>query len=495
METNKEKGGIMDIARKVARLIFPHFRFGESKIEDAIKLVNLGVGGFCFYGGSVDEVIETVRILRTASTHPLIFAADYENGVGQWVKGATRLPTNMAVAATSDTSFARRKAEITAIESDALGVDWVFAPVVDMATNHANPIVNLRAFSDDPQIVNDFAREYISGLNSFNILNCIKHFPGHGDTDIDSHIELPSIKKDVENIVSWELLPFKNLSDVSDSIMVGHLLIESIDSLNPASLSSSVISGILRDKMNYQKIVITDALMMKAIKNETEAGVRAFIAGADLLLYPEDPIRLYHAMMEAVNRGIISKERIDSSINKLDLMISKRRVSNYHTRDVSVVGTTEHKKIIIDMSEKCGCVVKDDGMVCGRKLYCFETLSEGESKANFFIERLKEIGFSIVDSPNTADTSIIISFSKPKAFSGKINLAVKEKEEIDDIISTSKKVIFISFGSPFVLDGYLNRVNKAVCLFDDFIEFQRKAAEYLAGISMLKGRMPVKIYE
>ncbi|MCX7905133.1 MAG: hypothetical protein N2446_00340 [Elusimicrobiales bacterium] len=486
---------MIDISRKLARLIFPHFRFGESKLDDAIKLINIGVGGFCLYGGSVDEVIETIRILRNASKHPLIFAADYENGVGQWVTGATRLPTNMAIAATGDISFARRKAEITAIEADALGVDWIFAPVVDIATNHKNPIVNLRAFSDDPEVVSSFGREFISGLNSFNVINCIKHFPGHGDTDIDSHLSLPKIKKDIESLMSLELVPFKALSEVSDSIMVGHLLVENLDNLNPASLSSNVINGILRKKMSYDKIVITDALMMKAIKNETEAGVLAFIAGADLLLYPQDPLRLYHAMIDAFNRGLISLERVNESLKRLDILVSKRRVNNYRARDISVIGAVEHRKIIVDISHMCGCVVKDDRVNLGKKIYCFETLSEDEKKSVFFIDRLKEIGFQIVDSPSQADLSVIVSFSKPKAFSGKINLAEKEKEEIDKIISDSYKVSFISFGSPFVLDEYLNRVDLAMCFFDDFPEFQRTAANYIGGITSLKGKMPVKIYE
>lgn len=484
----------MDLSRKVARIIFPHYRFGESKIEDALKLVNLGVGGFCLYGGSVDEVIETIRILRNSSRHPLIFCADYENGVGQWVKGATRLPSNMAVAATSNADFARRKAEITAAESDAIGVDWIFAPVVDMADNYKNPIVNVRAFSDDPVIVSDFAREYISGLNSFNIINCLKHFPGHGDTDTDSHLYLPSIKKSFTELEKHELIPFKNLLEISDSVMVGHLLIESVDSRFPASLSKSIIENILIKKMNYSKVIITDALMMKAINNEVQSGVLALTAGADILLYPEDPYSLYNAVLDSINRGMISAEKIEISVNKIDRLVSKRRISNYIARDVSIVGSTEHRKLVIDMAERCGCVVKDDGTKVGKRIYVFETLEE-KSRSAGFIERMKELGFEITSSPSEADSSVIVSFSRPKAFSGKINLADKEKEQIDQIISNSKRVCFISFGSPFVVYGYLSKLNRAVCFFDDFIEFQRKAAEYLAGVSELKGRMPVKIYD
>lgn len=483
----------MDIARKIARLIFPHFRFGETKIEEAIKLINLGVGGFCLYGGGVDEVIETIRILRNSSPHPLIFAADYENGVGQWVKGATKLPNNMAICATGCSGFARRKAEITAIECDALGVDWVLAPVADLANNHSNPIVNVRAFSDDPQLVSEFSKEFISGLNSFNIINCIKHFPGHGDTDVDSHLDLPRITKSLEEISKFDLIPFKNLFDVSDSLMVGHLLIEAFDQQNPASLSKSVISSFLRERLNYNKLVITDALMMKAIRNEVESGVAAFLAGADILLYPEDPYKLYYAMIDSFNKGIITARMIDLSLARINTIISKRNFSNYRAKDISVVGATEHKKLIIDVSEKCGCVVKDDNLNYKKRVYIFETLSENEVKSKFFIERLREIGFEIVDSPSFADFTAIVSFSKPKAFSGKINLAQKEREGIDTIISKSNKVVFISFGSPFVLDGYLDKVNKAICFFDDFIEFQRVCAEYIGGIRELKGKLPVKI--
>ena len=483
----------MDISKKIARIIFPHFRFGESRIEDALKLVNLGVGGFCFYGGSVDEIIEVSRTLRNASDHPLIFASDYENGVGQWVRGATRLPTNMAIAATGDVSFSRRKGEITAAEADAIGVDWVFAPVVDIADNHSNPIVNLRAFSDEPNCIVDFAIEFISGLNSFNIINSIKHFPGHGDTDVDSHLVLPSIKKSYAELEAHELVPFVRLLGISDSVMVGHLLVESIDKNFPASLSSSLIDKILIKKMNYSKVIITDALVMKAIRNETKAGVAAFIAGADILLYPEDPYSLYSALIESVRKGEIELERLDISIKKLENMVSKRRVSSYRARDISLVGAMEHRKMIVDMAYRCGTIVKDDGSSVGKKVYVFETLCEGEMKARCFIERLKELGFEIKDLPSLADESIIVSFSKPKAFSGKINLMAEEKEQIDEIIASSKKTFFISFGSPFVFDGYLSTINKGLCFFDDFPEFQRACAEYIAGICELKGKMPVKL--
>lgn len=485
----------MDISRKIARLIYPQFRFGESDINDALKLVKLGVGGFCLYGGSVDEVLELTRTLRSYSDHPLLFAADYENGVGQWVSGATKLVSNMAIAASGDVELARRKAEITAIESDALGVDWVFAPVADIANNHINPIVNLRAFSDDIDTVIKFSKSYISGLNSFNILNSVKHFPGHGDTSVDSHMMLPEIEKDEDELENFELMPFKALSELSDSFMIAHLKILSLDKTNPASLSKRIITDILRNRMKYNKTVITDALMMKAISNETESGVRAFLAGADILLYPTDPYKLYYALMENYSRGIITDAMVDLSIKRQDQLVRKRNLSMHNTKDLSVIGSSDYKKFVEEISSLCISWVKKISTPVDKKIFYFETLGEEKPKGEFFIDELKKLGFEIKNDISDCDVIIISSFSKPKAFSGAINLGSKEKEEVDRMIKTGKKIIFISFGSPFVFDGYVKNIDGGICCFSDIKEFQITAARALKGITDISGKLPVKINE
>ena len=482
----------MEIARKIARLIFPHYRFGETRIDDAIKLVKLGVGGFCLYGGSVDEVIETVRILRSESDHPLLFAADYENGVGQWVSGATKLPPNMAIAATRDSSLARRKAEITAIESDALGVDWVFAPVVDLADNHSNPIVNIRAFSDDISTTIAFAKDYISGLNSFNIINSIKHFPGHGSTSVDSHLVLPEINKTFDEIYNYDMQPFRYLCDVADSVMVGHIMITSVDK-NPASLSKKFISDILKEKMNFKGVVITDALMMKAINNDTDAGVMAFMAGADFLLYPTDSYRLYENLLRAYSKGDISEAMIDFSLKRIEKLISKRMLSNYRIKDISVVGSKEHKEFVSDIAPKAISWAKE--YIAGKEKIFYLEIPQinGEFKGEIFVDELKKCGFEISNLIDNANTVIVGIFSSPKAFSGSINLGEKEKKMIDEIISKNKKVIGVSFGSPFVFDGYLDKFDGALCCFCDLPDFQKVAAKAVSGEIKVYGKLPVRI--
>ncbi|MHB0995386.1 MAG: glycoside hydrolase family 3 N-terminal domain-containing protein, partial [Elusimicrobiales bacterium] len=292
--------------RKLARLICPEYRFGTTDPDYALRLVELGVGGFCFYGGKAEEAFESSRALKAASETPLLIAADYENGPGQWVKGATELPTNMAIGASGSEHLARRKGGITALEAKALGVDWVFAPVVDLASRPDNPIVNVRSFGSDPALVTRLAGDFLSGLRSQGALSCLKHFPGHGGTAADSHRELPVLEKSLHELEESDLRPFAALAAQADAVMAGHLSVPSLDASAPASLSKEILGGLLRGRLRYPGLVLTDALNMKAIDDEGRAGVKAFLAGADLLLCPGDPFALHAALVRAANDGLIT---------------------------------------------------------------------------------------------------------------------------------------------------------------------------------------------
>lgn len=293
--------------KKLARLIYPGFRFGSQDPDLAVKLAELGVGGFCFYGGGAARVYETSRLLRSVSETPLLIASDYENGAGQWVSGATELPSNMAIGASGSEVLARRKGEITALEARALGVDWVFAPVADLASRPSNPIVNVRAFGADPDLVSVLGGAYLSGISSQGALGCLKHFPGHGGTEADSHLVLPSVDKNLAALEDSDLRPFLALSRAADSVMAGHLMLPELDPVNPASLSKGILTGLLRNKIKYAGLVLTDALEMKAVSGDPLAGVKAFLAGADILLVPDDPFSLYETLVKAFNDGLITE--------------------------------------------------------------------------------------------------------------------------------------------------------------------------------------------
>ena len=487
----------MTLEKKVARLIYPEFRFGKMSLKDGLDLVKMGVGGFCLYGGSLNEVVETIRALRNASKTPLIFAADYENGVGQWIKEATMLPTNMAIGASQRPEFARRKAEITAIESDAIGVDWIFAPVVDLSTNHSNPIVNLRAFSDSPSKVQEFASNYISGLDSFNIISCLKHFPGHGDTSCDSHISLPEIKKTKDDLRNLELKPFKSLINKADSVMVGHLKINSLDEFNITSFSKNTITDLLIKELGFNGVVITDALSMKAISDESYAGVNAFLAGAHILLVPENPYKLYSALMQAIEEEKISENSIDKAISMQDLLIRKRAFSKKNTRDISIVGSSHHKNFNLQCAPYCITWIKGkkEGFFKDfKKVYYFEPLkTEADLRGDHFIKFLKSRGINFTQNIDEAELIIIGSFLEPKAYSGKINLDIEEKYEMEKILKYRKKYLLISFGSPFIFDEYYGKVDAGICAFGPIKEFQETLARGLMGEINLSGTLPVEL--
>ncbi|MEW5950918.1 MAG: glycoside hydrolase family 3 N-terminal domain-containing protein [Elusimicrobiota bacterium] len=483
----------MRIEKKLARLVYPELRFGKTSLEEAKKLVKEGVGGFCIYGGSRDEIIEFTSALRAESDHRLVFAADYENGAGQWIKEGTLLPNNMAVGASGDPEIAKRKAVITACEAAALGIDWIFAPVLDLAEEHENPIVNLRAFSDNVSKVTAFAASYMKGLDAVGAISSVKHFPGHGSTKADSHLTLPEVSKNADQIWENEIAPFRALCRQSDSVMVGHLKIPSLDADNITSFSDKIISGLIRKRLSFDKVVITDALSMKAISDEGKAGVKALLAGADILLVPEDPYKLFEALNKAYLSGLIREEIINSALARQEVMAAKPPRDFFSKYGKDIIGCREHKKFVSEIAEKCQVAVKDEYFP-RKKIYYWE---DGEKtkdlKGNIFVEELRKSGVSFSDSVSDCDCVVLASFSRPRAYSGKINLAQKDKEEINKLLSCGKPVSMICFGSPFAADDYLNRLKGLICSFCDLPEFQEKAAQGFMHKANLTGEMPVRL--
>ena len=253
----------------IARMVFPGFWFGQSSEEEAIRLAGLGVGGFCLYGGTKTAVATLTRKLRAASPLPrILIAADYEDGLGRWLPDAELLPSNLAIGASHNEKLAFEKGFITGQEALSLGVDWVFAPVVDLANNSQNPIVNTRSFGEDPEQVTRLAGAFMQGLNKGGVLNCLKHFPGHGNTTTDSHLDLPVVSDSLSTLKKTALLPFQALLPLADSVMIGHLLVPALDEQNPASLSKTIIHKLLQEAMGFTRCICTDALLMKALGDE-----------------------------------------------------------------------------------------------------------------------------------------------------------------------------------------------------------------------------------
>lgn len=483
--------------KKLARLICPDYWFGKTAPDYAMRLVELGVGGFCFYGGTAEEFFETSRALKAASETPLLIASDFENGAGQRAKGATELPTNMAIGASGSEALARRKGEITALEAKALGVDWVFAPVVDLGGRPDNPIVNVRAYGSEPALAARLGGAFLSGLRSQGVLGCLKHFPGHGGTGADSHLELPVLDKSAAALEE-DLRPFAALASQADSVMVGHLACPALDESAPASLSRNVMDGLLRRKLRYQGLVLTDALNMKALQQGAAAGVKAFLAGADVLLYPEDPFALHAALVKAANDGLITSAAVELALARQDLLVRKLSPFRASPPPYSVVGCPEHKAFNAEAAPACLAWARGEGtfrLKAGDTVGYFEPLARPENwKGTAFTDALMRAGVRVEPyQPGCGMRLAAGLFSGPRAGSGSINLTPEERYAVEAAAAGAAGSVLAAFGSPFVLEGLRPAPSAALCAFCALPEFQAAAAGALTGTVTAAGAMPVQL--
>lgn len=492
--------------KDLAGLIYPEFRFGKTSLEEGLTLVNLGVGGFCFYGGNAEEVYKTAAALKKAADKPLLIAADYEEGVGRRVKGATELPSNMSIGASGSEKLAKEKGLITGLQASALGIDWVFAPVLDMAVKAENPIVNLRSFGSNKNNVFLLADAYVQGLREGGVVSSLKHFPGHGRTEVDSHLAMPQINAGAEELFDTDIFPFMKMSDRADSVMVGHLLVKAFDEEYPASLSHKIINDLLRVKMNYKGLILTDALNMQALNQFGEAGVTALKAGADILLYPEDPFRLLKSLKIALDNKEITEEAVFLALERQKQLVKKlennrkklplNAVNSFETFKKYAKKTPAHFEYNSRYAQRC--ITRISG-ICeiknGDTVSYFEPCVDFERReGRCFTDALEKSGVKVIPFVKGTKTKVVIgAFSGPQAYSGKINLSEQQTKEIKSILAESYKPFVISFGSPFIFRDFDVKVINAFCAYGKLPEFQKCMADILIGKAKAKGKLPVSI--
>ncbi|ESA32282.1 beta-glucosidase-like glycosyl hydrolase [Leptolyngbya sp. Heron Island J] len=308
---------------------YPAWEATQAQMEHYIT--DLGVGGVILLGGSAAEVALRCQSLQALADIPLLLAADIEEGVGQRFSGATWFPPPMALAEIARTDLDQAKTaahqfgQSTAGEALAVGLNWILAPVVDVNNNPANPVINVRAFGETPEIVTQLTQAFIQGAQAYPILTTAKHFPGHGDTSIDSHLSLPVIDHDLGRLDRVELGPFKGaispeIAKSVDSVMTAHICLSALDQQHPATLSKPILTGLLRQELGFDGLIVTDALVMGAI-TETygpyEAAVLAVEAGADVVLMPADVEGCIQAICEAVRVGRLDQAQIRASVERI----------------------------------------------------------------------------------------------------------------------------------------------------------------------------------
>jgi beta-N-acetylhexosaminidase len=309
-----------------ARLNIDDYLANETYKNEIQDLVSKGIGGFCVFRGSAEDTFNVIKELKPHSQIPLLFSGDYENGITMRHTSGTELPHAMALGLTNNQNIIAEAAKIIAEEAKQIGVNWIYAPVVDVNSNKQNPIINVRAYGEDTTTVVNATKTVIEEFSFAEVLSCAKHFPGHGDTLVDSHLDLPVLDLDKERLHILELQPFISaIENKVDSIMVAHLALPKLDNSNlPASLSKVIITDLLKKELGYKGIVLTDALEMNAISKKyksDEAVVLALEAGNDILLMPEDnnlalsgllnkKDELYNLALNAVEKILHLKEKL-----------------------------------------------------------------------------------------------------------------------------------------------------------------------------------------
>ena len=284
--------------------------------------------------------------LQKRAKIPLLIGADLESGAGMRIDEGTSFPSAMAVGATNDPKLAYTMGKVTALEARAAGVQWIFAPVADVNNNPDNPIINIRSFGEDPQRVAEFVAQFVRGAEENGALATAKHFPGHGDVSVDSHLALAAVPGDRAELESTELVPFRAaIAAGVSSIMPGHLSVRAFepDPMVPATLSKSILTGLLRDEMKFKGLIVTDALDMGGVTSlyaPGEAAVRSVEAGADVLLMPPVPDAAMAGLEEAVKSGRISTKRIDESVRRI--LLAKSRVGLDKNRLVDIARLSEN---------------------------------------------------------------------------------------------------------------------------------------------------------
>jgi beta-N-acetylhexosaminidase len=345
------------------------------------------VGGFVVFGGAepVPGVLlnptyasvvlgnplaaaSTLNRLQRRAALPLLNSGDFEFGVGMRIEGATQFPRAMAFGAAGDERLAEEAGRITALEMRAVGVHVNFAPVADVNNNPRNPVINTRSFGEDPARVGALAAAFVRGLQRGGVIATLKHFPGHGDTDVDTHLGLATVPHDRARLDAVELAPFRLAFREAGAVMVGHLEMPAVEDGVPATFSRRAIEGLLRDEFGFRGLVITDALRMDAIAKMVapgEAAVRALEAGNDVVLLPADDHAAVRAIREALDRGRLNPQRLDASVRrvleaKAQLGLHQERVVDLE-RVADVVGGRAHRAVADAVGERSITLVRDEG--------------------------------------------------------------------------------------------------------------------------------------
>jgi beta-N-acetylhexosaminidase len=361
-----------DLETQAARLFTVGF-YGKTSTPDLEKLVARGVGGVIFFArnvGQPSDVAELTSFIKRLAGRPLFLALDQEGGqVSRLRQGFTEIPPMRAVGVSGSAALAREVGELIGREVRAVGFDMNYAPVLDIDTNPDNPIIAARSFGRTPELVSELGVALAQGLESAGVAACGKHFPGHGDTSQDSHLELPRLPHSLERLEQVELKPFAAAVKAGiPSMMTAHVIFEPLDPVYPATMSRPVLQGILREKMGYDGLIVTDDIEMRAIADHfgvEDTVVRGLNAGVDHFLCchtAEVAHRAIEAIVHAVENGTVSRQTLDTANRRIARFANRYARPAVGKADLSALRCEAHLAVIERLLEGVDPEVTDVGI-------------------------------------------------------------------------------------------------------------------------------------
>ena len=522
----------MTLEEKIGQLIscrytgafFPR----DSETRAALKslIVDSKIGGLVIFLGEAYETAVLNNELQSWAKVPLLIGSDLERGTGTQITGATLYPTLMAVGASGSEEIAFQMGRATAEEGRALGVHMTYAPVVDVNVNPDNPIINTRAIGEDPALVARIASAFVRGCQESGMLATAKHFPGHGDTDQDSHSFLPLIPASRERLERVELFPYRALIQAGvRGVMVAHLAVPALDPTPdlPSSLSPAILTGLLRNEMGFQGLIVTDAMEMGGVTNlfpPAEVARRAILAGVDEVLLPLEPAQVAAALVEDARAGRLPLARVNESVRRV--LEAKARVGLHLRKLVDVdalpakLGTGERIREARTAFEKAATLVKNEGGVLplapsGEKIAVFSLSSDLSDyfAGRAFVEAVRKrapgalVAYADANTGREAleeafgraagaDVIVCAIFSSLRAGKGTVGLEARHVDLIRTLAACGKAVVAVNFGSPYLLKQF-PEVGAYLCLYRNTAQAQDVAVRAVFGEIDVTGRLPVSL--
>ncbi|HCA06718.1 glycoside hydrolase family 3 N-terminal domain-containing protein [Chryseobacterium sp.] len=481
---------------------------GEDYINQIRNIVvNDKIGGLILMQDDAAREINLVNEFQQKSKVPMMIGMDAEWGIFQRIATAHKFPWAITLGAIQDKSLIYQMSAKIAEDCHRMGINWDFAPVVDVNTNPNNPIIGNRSFGSEVNNVISSALSYSNGLQDNTILAAIKHFPGHGDTSTDSHLDLPVVSHSLERLNSVELAPFKALMDKGiGGVMVAHLYVPSLESGKgiPASVSKNIITGVLKDQLGYKGLIITDALNMGAVANKYKPGeldALAFKAGNDIMLFSQGVSEGKKLIQKGIEKGEISQSRVEESVKKILLTKYFLGLTQYTPKNPENINNDlnndSHKILVQNLYTNALTLLKDDQKllpITGKQTY-YVPLEEAPYQtfanqlgSNVITKKANEI--------NTipAGSTVIVGFHKDNSTAYKPYKISAESKKVLADLTKNQNVILNVFGSAYALkDIDISKVSTVLVSYENNDDSMTAAAAALNGKTKIWGKLPVLV--